>query len=48
MTIYVCQACGTDIEPDKLKTFRGIRCIMCGHRILTKKRPPIIKRLRTD
>lgn len=48
MTLYICQACGTEIEPDKLKTLPGIRCIVCAHRILIKKRPAIIKRLKTD
>lgn len=48
MTVYECTACHTIIEPDKLKTLPGVRCIMCGFRVLTKKRPPIIKRLKTD
>ena len=35
-------------DPAELETLPGIRCIICGHRILLKKRPPIIKRLKTD
>ncbi|MHA1168095.1 MAG: DNA-directed RNA polymerase subunit P [Candidatus Hodarchaeales archaeon] len=48
MTIYVCQSCGKEIEPEELDELPGIRCIICGHRILYKKRPMIIKRLNTD
>ena len=48
MTTYLCQKCHQEIDPAELETLPGIRCIICGHRILLKKRPPIIKRLKTD
>ncbi|MHA1206009.1 MAG: DNA-directed RNA polymerase subunit P [Candidatus Hodarchaeales archaeon] len=48
MTTYLCQKCHTEIDPAELETLPGIRCIICGHRILLKKRPPIIKRLKTS
>ena len=47
MTTYLCQKCHQEIDPGELETLPGIRCIVCGHRILLKKRPPIIKRLKT-
>ncbi|MFX0113495.1 MAG: DNA-directed RNA polymerase subunit P [Candidatus Hodarchaeota archaeon] len=46
MTTYICQKCGSEITPEELESLPGVRCIICGHRILIKKRPPIIKRLK--
>jgi DNA-directed RNA polymerase subunit RPC12/RpoP len=45
---YICQKCHAEISPEELETLPGIRCIICGHRILLKKRPPIVKRLKAN
>ncbi len=45
MTLYVCQRCHHEVNKDDLEYLPGIRCSMCGHRILLKKRPPSVKKL---
>jgi DNA-directed RNA polymerase subunit P len=48
MTIYVCakKECRKEIDDSKLATLPGIKCPFCGHRILYKKRPSIIKQIK--
>ena len=48
MTEYQCSNCGQEIDPNELKQLPGIRCTVCGHRVLVKQRPLIIKRLSTE
>ena len=48
MTSYVCarKECRKEIDEKKLATLPGIKCPYCGYRILYKKRPVIIKRIK--
>ncbi|MCP4762089.1 MAG: DNA-directed RNA polymerase subunit P [archaeon] len=48
MTIYSCgrKECREEISLEKLQTLPGIKCPKCGYRILYKKRPSIIKRIK--
>ncbi|MHA1640033.1 MAG: DNA-directed RNA polymerase subunit P [Candidatus Heimdallarchaeota archaeon] len=46
MTKYVCHRCGKIISPEELNLMPGSKCPDCGHRILLKTRPPIIKKLK--
>ena len=40
--MYLCQNCGKKI--DDIEKF--VTCPYCGHKILTKERPPIAKKLK--
>ncbi len=46
MTKYVCHRCGKVVTPEELNLMPGSKCPDCGHRILLKTRPPIIKKLK--
>jgi DNA-directed RNA polymerase subunit RPC12/RpoP len=48
MTVYVCakKECKEEIDLDRLNQLPGIKCPKCGYRILYKKRPSIIKRIK--
>ena len=48
MTTYVCgrKECKKEIDESKLASLTGIKCPYCGYRILYKKRPSIIKRIK--
>lgn len=48
MTTYVCakKECHREIDEEKLATLPGIKCPYCGYRILYKKRPVIMKRIK--
>jgi len=45
---YVCarKNCGKEVSKKELNALPGIKCSHCGFRILYKKRPEIIKRLK--
>ena len=47
-TFYVCarKECKMEIDEAKLASLPGIKCPYCGYRILYKKRPSIIKRIK--
>ncbi|MCL2550005.1 MAG: DNA-directed RNA polymerase subunit P [Methanimicrococcus sp.] len=43
---YYCSHCKREIDIDYENA--GVRCLYCGHRILVKKRPATIKRIRAE
>ncbi len=43
MATYLCEKCGKTIDSNELMGLPGIRCPVCGHRILYKSRSPIIR-----
>ncbi|MHA1718933.1 MAG: DNA-directed RNA polymerase subunit P [Promethearchaeota archaeon] len=43
---YVCAKCKTVISQESLNQLPGIKCPACGHRILYKKRPQVIKKVK--
>jgi DNA-directed RNA polymerase subunit RPC12/RpoP len=45
---YVCakKSCGKDVTQKELSALPGIKCSNCGFRILYKKRPDVIKRIK--
>ena len=43
---YYCAICKQDVEIDY--ELSGIRCSYCGHRILVKKRPTAVKKLKGE
>ena len=45
---YVCarKSCGKEVSKKELSALPGIKCSHCGFRILYKKRPDIIKRIK--
>jgi DNA-directed RNA polymerase subunit RPC12/RpoP len=43
--MYKCLNCGKDVDIDLDKS-KKIQCPYCGYRILEKKRPPVIKRVK--
>ena len=45
---YVCarKSCGKDVSKKELSALPGIKCSHCGFRILYKKRPDVIKRIK--
>jgi len=47
---YVCarKSCGKEVSKKELNALPGIKCSHCGFRILYKKRPEIIKRLKVQ
>ena len=42
--MYKCLKCGKEVKLD-LKTTKKIICPFCGHRILEKTRPKVVKRV---
>ncbi len=42
--LYSCLRCGTKVSNTELSRLPEIKCI-CGFRIFTKVRPPIVKKL---
>jgi len=42
--LYSCLRCGTKVSNTELNRLPEIKCI-CGFRIFTKVRPPIVKKL---
>ncbi|WXG41512.1 MAG: RpoP/RPC10 RNA polymerase subunit family protein [Candidatus Freyarchaeum deiterrae] len=42
---YICGKCGKEITREELSRDR-IQCPECGYRVLYKKRPPIVKRVK--
>ncbi len=45
---YVCarKSCGKEVSKKELSALPGIKCSHCGFRILYKKRPDVIKRIK--
>jgi DNA-directed RNA polymerase subunit RPC12/RpoP len=45
---YVCarKSCGKEVSKKELNALPGIKCSHCGFRILYKKRPDVIKRIK--
>lgn len=43
--VYICGKCGKEITEEEL-SMGQIRCPVCMYRVLYKKRPPIIKRVK--
>ncbi len=47
--MYKCIRCGRDTSYKELEMRGGrIKCSHCGYRVLQKKRPPIVRRIKTD
>lgn len=48
MPPYICanKHCKAIVTPESLNQLPGIKCPACGYRILYKKRPPVIKRVK--
>lgn len=44
MMRYVCGACAKDVNTEEIK--KRIRCPYCGNKVLFKKRPDIIKKVK--
>ena len=43
---YICVRCGSEVPLDELELRGGgIKCILCGYRVLKKTRPPVVKRI---
>ncbi len=47
--VYVCASkdCNREVTQENLNQLPGIKCPHCGYRILFKKRPQVIKRVKT-
>jgi len=45
--IYSCLRCGTNVGHQELSRLPEIKCI-CGFRVFTKVRPPIVKTVKTN
>ena len=44
---YECVKCGAKVALDELELRGGgIKCTICGYRVLKKLRPPVVKRVR--
>ena len=45
---YICarKSCGKEVSKKELNALPGIKCSHCGFRILYKKRPDVIKRIK--
>ena len=44
--VYECIRCGAKVAIDELKLRGGgVKCTVCGYRVLKKKRPPVVKRV---
>jgi len=47
--VYECVRCGAKVSSEELELRGGgIKCTMCGYRILKKIRPPVVKRIRAE
>lgn len=42
--MYKCMNCGKEVSKEDLK--KRIRCPFCGYRILLKKRPEIVRKVK--
>jgi DNA-directed RNA polymerase subunit P len=44
--VYECVRCGAKVPSEELDMRGGgMKCIICGYRILRKVRPPVVKRI---
>ncbi len=44
--VYECVRCGAKVATDELELRGGgVKCTICGYRVLKKKRPPVVKRV---
>jgi len=44
--VYECVRCGAKVETDELELRGGgVKCTICGYRVLKKLRPPVVKRV---
>ena len=44
--VYECVRCGAKVPVEELELRGGgIKCIVCGYRVLKKIRPPVVKRV---
>jgi len=44
--VYECVRCGAKVTPDEIKLRGGgVKCTVCGYRVLKKIRPPVVKRV---
>jgi DNA-directed RNA polymerase subunit RPC12/RpoP len=44
--VYECMRCGAPVPIEELELRGGeTKCIICGYRILKKKKPPVVKRV---
>ena len=44
--VYECVKCGAKVLTDELELRGGgVKCTLCGYRVLRKIRPPIVKRV---
>ncbi|TXT66524.1 MAG: DNA-directed RNA polymerase subunit P [Promethearchaeota archaeon] len=43
---YICARCEELVSRKELNNLPGIKCSHCGYRILYKKRPDVIKRIK--
>ena len=46
--VYECVKCGAKVASDELELRGGgVKCTICGYRVLKKIRPPVVKRVAT-
>ncbi|MCK4424729.1 DNA-directed RNA polymerase subunit P [Candidatus Bathyarchaeota archaeon] len=44
--VYECVRCGAKVPVEELELRGGgIKCIVCGYKVLKKIRPPVVKRV---
>ncbi|MDH5438703.1 MAG: DNA-directed RNA polymerase subunit P [Candidatus Bathyarchaeota archaeon] len=44
--VYECVKCGAMVSSDELELRGGgVKCTICGYRVLKKIRPPVVKRV---
>jgi DNA-directed RNA polymerase subunit RPC12/RpoP len=44
--VYECVRCGAKVPVEELELRGGgVKCIVCGYRVLKKIRPPVVKRV---
>ena len=45
---YECVKCGAEVRTEELELRGGgVKCTICGYRVLKKRRPPVVKRVST-
>jgi len=44
--MYECAGCGKEVKSTDLGQLPGIKCPNCGYRILYKRRPPVVKKVK--
>ncbi len=45
---YECVKCGAKVKTEELELRGGgVKCTICGYRVLKKQRPPVVKRVDT-